>query len=269
MFGKGHIIFIIISVILILCGTAVCFIKKPPVRTVLKAGFCLAAAMEVLKTLMLLKMVPVVEPVITNGVFVYRETGSYSPYLKAEHLPLELCSLQIVFMLLAVIIKNGTWQKRLYSVIYGTALIGGTVALLLSSIAPEYDSAAAFLSSPRAWEFFIYHSMIIVVAVYIGYGGECDIHFGDCKWMIGATALLDYASLYLNSILSVPVYQDHRLIGLEYAVNFFSSYNNPLGISVTEKWQYMIYLAIRLCMAVAVILLVYLPLYLRDRRRHQ
>ena len=269
MFGKGHVIFIIISVILILCGTAVCFAKNPPVEKVLKTGFCLAAAMEVFKMLLSLKMVPIVEPVITGGEFMYRETGKYSPYIMAEHLPFELCSFQILFMLLAVVIKDETWKKRLYSVIYGTALIGGTVAILLSSIASEYDSAAAFLSSPRAWEFFIYHIMIIVIALYIGFGKESTIRFTDCKWMIAAVALLDYTSFYLNSMLSVPAYQNDRLIGLEYAVNFFSSYNNPFGIVVSEKWQYLIYLAIRISVAVAVILLVYLPLYFKDRRRDQ
>ncbi len=219
--------------------------------------------------LLSIELVPVVEPVVSGGAFVYRETGHYSPYLMAEHLPFELCSLQIVFMFLALLTRNKTWQKRLYSVIYGTALIGGVMAVLLSSLAPKYDSAAAFLTSPRAWEFFIYHSMIIVVAIYIGYSKECDIHFADCKWMVVAVVILDCASFYLNSILSVPVYQNDRLIGLEYAVNFFSSYNNPLGITVTEKWQYLIYLSIRCCMAVVMIPLVYMPLFFRDRRRIQ
>ncbi len=269
MFGKGHIAFIIISLIMILCGAALCFKRKPPVEKVLKTGFFLAAAMEMIKMLLSLEIVPVVELGLAGGEFVYRETGRYSPYLLAEHLPFELCSLQIVFLFLAVVIRSEKWKKRIYSVIYGTALIGGTMAILLSSLAPEYDSAADFLSSPRAWEFFIYHAMIIVIAVYIGFGEGCDIHFGDCKWMIAAVALLDFASFYLNSMLSVPAYLHGRLIGLEYAVNFFSSYNNPLGIVVREKWQYMIYLAIRLSAAIAVILLVYLPLYLKDRRRHQ
>ncbi len=269
MFAKGHIVFIIISIILILCGLAVCFTKKPPVRKVLKVCLCLAVVMEILKMLLSLKMVPVVEPVITDGAFIYRETGRYSPYLKSEHLPFELCSLQILFMFLAIVLKSKIWRKRLYSIIYGTALIGGTMAILLSSIAPEYDSAAGFLSSPRAWEFFIYHSMIIVVAIYIGFNEECDVHFADLKWMIAAVSILDCASFYLNSMLSVPVYQNDRLIGLEYAVNFFSSYNNPFGITVTEKWQYLLYLAARICVAVVVILLVYLPLNIRDRRRGQ
>lgn len=269
MFGTGHIIFIIISIIMILCGTAVCFTKKPPVKKLLKICFCLAAAMELIKMFLLLELVPVVEPVISGGTFVYRETGRYSPYLIAEHLPFELCSLQIAFIFLALVIKNETWQKRLYSVIYGTALIGGIMAVLLSSLAPKFDSTPDFLTSPRAWEFFIYHSMIIVIAIYIGFSKECDIHFADCKWMIAAVVILDCVSLYLNSMLSVPAYQNGRLMGLEYAVNFFSSYNNPLGITVTEKWQYLIYLVIRIIMAAFMMVLVYLPLYFRDRRRNQ
>jgi hypothetical protein len=70
----------------------------------------------------------------------------------------------------------------------------------------------------------------------------------------------------MNAICSVPVYQNDRLIGVEYAVNYFSSFNDPLGIPMPEKWMHLIYLAIRAAAAVVLIPLVYLPLFIRDWR---
>jgi hypothetical protein len=85
--------------------------------------------------------------------------------------------------------------------------------------------------------------------------------------MFATVLFFDISSLYLNSILSEPVYRGKELEGIMYAVNFFSSYNNPLGIPMTGKPQYLLYLLLRFCIASALIVLVYLPFRLRDRRR--
>ena len=269
MFSPGHLIFIAISFIMIISGTAICCYRRPPLDRLLKVILVVAFLLEAFKMLDVLEIVPVVEPFVENGRFVYKETGKYTAFLKAEHVPFELCSMQILFLFFAVFLKDEKWKKRFYSIIYGTAIIGGTIAILLSSIAPEYASAGAFLASPRAWEFFIYHSLIIISALYIGISKESDIHFKDCIWMIIAIVLLDYASFYMNAICSVPVYQNDRLIGVEYAVNYFSSFNDPLGIPMPEKWMHLIYLAIRAAAAAVLIPLVYSPLFIRDRRERR
>ncbi len=266
MFSPGHLFFIAISFIMIISGTAICCYRRPPLDRLLKVILVVAFLLEAFKMLDVLEIVPVVEPFVENGRFVYKETGKYTAFLKAEHVPFELCSMQILFLFFAVFLKDEKWKKRFYSIIYGTAIIGGTIAILLSSIAPEYASAGAFLASPRAWEFFIYHSLIIISALYIGISKESDIHFKDCIWMIIAIVLLDYASFYMNAICSVPVYQNDRLIGVEYAVNYFSSFNDPLGIPMPEKWMHLIYLAIRAAAAAVLIPLVYSPLFIRDWR---
>lgn len=51
-----------------------------------------------------------------------------------------------------------------------------------------------------------------------------------------------------------------------YAVNFFSSYANPLGIVITGKTGLLLYLLIRLVLATLLILLSFVPFALRDRR---
>lgn len=267
MYRPGHIAFILISLALIALGLVVVKRRRPTVDRLIRVFLPIALVCEAIKLLTTIEVVPVVETVIVAGQITYQETGAFSPYLKAEHLPFELCSLQMVFMFLALVVKDPVWRHRLHSVIYGTALAGGLLALFLSSIAPEFETAAAFLTSPRAWEFFIYHSLIIVLALSIALDSRCDLRFGDIRWMALAVVGLDFASLYLNSLLSVPVYQGDELKGLAYAVNFFSSYDDPLGITLATKTHYLLYLAARYAIGAAIITLMYLPFLRRGRIR--
>ena len=72
-------------------------------------------------------------------------------------------------------------------------------------------------------------------------------------------------SFYLNSILSVPAYENGNLVGLEYAVNYFSSYNNPLGIVLDTKEKYLMYIILRFALALVIIVIIYLP-FLKNKR---
>lgn len=259
MYSTAHIIFIIISLILVVIGTLICIRNNVQVYDVIKVCFLIAIICEIIKIFVIIKIVPIVEAVVENGNLVYNETGRFSPYIEAEHLPFELCSFQIIFLFIARVIKNETWKRRVYSLIYATALIGGILAIFLSSIAPGFDTTKDFLLSIRAWEFYIYHSMLIVIAIVIARDKNNYIRFSDVKWTCIILVLLDMLSFYLNSILSVSAYENGNLVGLEYAVNYFSSYNNPLGIVLTTKKQYFMYLAFRFILAIVFIVIIYLP----------
>ena len=259
MYSTAHIIFIIISLILVVIGTLICAKNNVQVYDVIKVCFLIAVICEIIKIFTIIEIVPMVEAVVENGNLVYNETGRFSPYIEAEHFPFELCSFQIIFLFIARVIKNETWKRRVYSLIYATALIGGILAIFLSSIAPEFDTTKDFLLSIRAWEFYIYHSMLIVIAIVIARDKNNYIRFSDVKWTCIILVLLDILSFYLNSILSVPAYENGNLVGLEYAVNYFSSYNNPLGIVLTTKKQYFMYLAFRFILAIVFIVIIYLP----------
>ena len=263
MFSTGHLIFIAISLFLIAFGVIMCLKIRPKLSRMINICFALSIISEIVKVLSVIEILPVVEPMVENGMLIYRETGQYAPYIQAEHLPFELCSLQILFMFLSLIIKKDENRKKLYSTMYGTSIIGGTIAVFMASIAPEFETTAAFLSAPRAWQFFLYHAMIIVVGIYIGISDESDIRFSDLKWMIVIVLGLDFLSFYLNSMMSVPYYVGDNIVGLAYGINYFSSYNNPLGIVMSTKGQYFIYLLIRIVIALILIPIVYLPLKLK------
>ena len=265
MYSTAHIIFIIISLVLIVVGVMICEKTKVTIPSLIKVCFLIALICEVIKIFAIIDIVPIVETIVEDGIIVYKETGRFSPYIKAEHLPFELCSYQIIFLFLARVVKNEVWKRRIYSLIYATALIGGTLAIFLSSIAPEYDTTSEFLLSIRAWEFYIYHSMIVVIAIIIARDKNNYLRFGDIKWTCIILLLLDIFSFYLNSIFSIPVYKNDSLIGLEYAVNYFSSYNNPVGIVLDTKKAYLTYLMLRFIIALVLIVVIYLPFLKRDK----
>ena len=269
MFSTAHIMFILLSAVLIAVGVLLIRRMRPSMDRLIRVCFVLGLISEAVKLFCVIEILPVVEPVIENGVLVYRQTGAFAPYLEAEHLPLELCSLQILFMLLYLIVRRRSFREKLLAVMYGTALIGGVIAILLASIAPEFETAAAFFSAPRAWQFFLYHAMVVTLGIAIGMDREYRLRFRDIRWTILGVLCLDWIIYYVNSMMSVPYYQGDNLMGVGYAVNYFSSYNNPLGIVMPDKTVYLLYLLIRLVLALALIALIYVPFALRDRKERK
>lgn len=266
MFSEGHFLFIFISVLLIGAGTAACKKKNPAMRRMLLICLAIALVSEFVKTLGNMQIVPIVKPVVENGKLIYEETGAYTPYLEAEHLPFELCSYQIVFMFLALEFKNRVWKKRLYAVMYTTCIAGAGLGILLSSAAIGLTGIRDFVFSVQVWRAFLYHSMLVVLGLYIGWCEECDVHFGDIKYSLIAVIFLDFITFYINSMMAAPYYSGDTLVGVGKAINYFSSYNNPLGIVMADKFQWFAYLAVRFVSAVILMILVNLPLLRKEDR---
>lgn len=104
MFSQGHLIWIGISAALIVGGVLVCLRRQPPLRRLFFVCLALGIVSEVIKVFSVSGIVPMVDPVIaeqnSEAVLQWIPTGEYTPYLPMEHLPLELCSLYLLFMLL-------------------------------------------------------------------------------------------------------------------------------------------------------------------------
>ena len=262
MFSSGHLIFLIVSLVVIVAGTILSKRYISDINLLLKICLVIGIVSEVIKVFSVASLVPVVTPVITESadgpVLGYRTIGPFTPYINAEHLPLELCSMQVLFITIALLLKDAKKRSSLFAVMYATEIIGGILALLFPYLTTEYDSVSSILISPRAWQFFLYHSMLIILGLYIGSSKETDIRFEQWKTATAGIVLMDIPSFYLNSILAEPVYLDGRLAGVSYRVNYFSSYVNPLGLNLTEKWQWILYLCIRCVIAFLCIFTLFL-----------
>ena len=102
--------------------------------------------------------------------------------------------------------------------------------------------------------------MVVFCSLYIGFGKESGLSLRDWKTAIAGLVLLDVPTFYMNSVLSSEVYVHDKPVGVTHSINYFSSYVNPLGLALTEKWQWIAYIAIRGAIAVITVFLLYLPL---------
>ena len=234
-------------------------------------GTVIGVLSELIKFFSVTVIVPMITPVIAEEggmqVINWVPSGEYTPYLPLEHFPMELCSLYLFFMPLGLLIKNKVWKKRLFALMFATGTIGGLMGIVLASITVDLHTIADYFTAPRVWQFFLYHSMIVVISLYLGFGEEAGLRFSDWKTALLELLVLDLPTFYLNSLFSTEVYLDNQVAGVTHRINFFSSYVNPLGLILTEKWQWMLYLLIRAVLASGTVILLYAMLRGKNRSR--
>ncbi|MBR6113630.1 MAG: YwaF family protein [Oscillospiraceae bacterium] len=256
MFSTGHLLWIGISFALIVGGFIAIRIRRASLDEVLKWCLVVGVASEVVKVFSVTVILPMVTPQISGGELVYEVTGTYTPYMELAHLPLELCSLMILFLALALWSKDKAWRESLLTVMYITGVIGGLMGILLAYITSEFNTVQDYFTSPRVWQYFLYHAMVVTLGLYLGFGRENSISLRSFKSTILCIVVLDLPTFYLNSVFSQPVYAAEKPVGLVYRTNFFSSYVNPLGLVLTEKWQWIAYLCVRMALASVLIALL-------------
>ncbi len=113
-----------------------------------------------------------------------------------------------------------------------------------------------YFASPRVWQYFLYHAMVVTLGMYLGFVRDSEISVKSLKPTLGLLVALDIPTFYLNSVFSQPVYTDEKPTGLVYRANFFSSYVNPLGLTLTEKREWLAYLGIRIALSFMLIALL-------------
>ncbi len=261
LFSQGHLIWIAISIAIIVAGSVICRVVRPKLYDLMKVAFGLGILSEVVKVFAVAKIVPVIDPVIVQNEDVlaveYVSLNDYTPYIAMEHMPLELCSLYIVFMFLAIVVKSTAWKKGLYAVMYASGTIGGLMGIFFASIAADFSTVHEYFASARAWQYFIYHAIIVTVSLYLGSCDEAGLEFSDFKKAVMGIILLDIPTFYLNSVFSSEIYKNDELVGVSHRINFFSSYVSPFGMKSPEKSAWILYVLIRAVLALICIIAVF------------
>ena len=255
MFTVYHFVWLAVCAAVI--AGALVFLQKrrPPLKSVLSVCCVLCVASELVKDLSVIRMVP-----SADGSMLL-------PYMEMQHLPFHLCSIQILLIFFTRFARPGRARTTVLAFMYPTALIGAALALAMPSIFSTSIEASQAFTHPLAYQFFLYHSMLVVLGAYIPLCGEVQLrprHYFSTLGLLGAMAM---ASLYLNSMFAAATYEDGTLISVEYATNFFFTYAPPLPIPLSSVGQWMVYLAVICLLAVALIGLCYLPVFLKARRK--
>lgn len=253
MFSLQHILWLCICTALIV-GGFLCLMKfKPPLETVLTIACVLCVLSELVKTFCAVELVP-----STGGKKLY-------PYMELQHLPLHLCSLQILLIFYTRFTGNRKMREIVLAFLYPTCVAGAFFALIIPTIFNKSVALADAFTDPWAYQYFLYHAMLILLGGYIALSGQVDIRPRHYFTTMGTLGILAVASLYLNSMFAVPTYKNGKLISVNYTTNFFFTYKTPVGIALTEKWHWFTYLAVVALLAMVLVGLLYLPFFWRKK----
>ena len=254
MFTWRHLLWLVISAGLIWAAVHAFNKKRPGLDRVLTTALIVAVISEIAKMAGVIELVP-----SQNGELLL-------PYLPMNHLPLHFCSLQIILIAAAKFMKDDRRREMLLAFMAPTCVLGGILALLMPSIFTTTITVEEAFTSPVSYQFFLFHSMIIALGLIIVRSDRIDWsmkHFRDTTLLV---YLLGFISIYLNSMLASPTYADGRLVSVDFWTNFFFTYQNPLGIQITQLWQWYLYLLILTLLTALLLFIFYMPLIRRKNR---
>ena len=253
MFSSYHFVWLAICALLTVVGTVLLKRYKPSLTTVLTIACAVCVWSELTKVFSTMRLVP-----SSDGTMLY-------PYLELQHLPFHLCSLQIVCIFMARFMREGRKKETLLAFMYPTCLIGAIFALLLPSIfSTSIDVTQAF-THPLAYQTFLYHTMLILLALYIPMSGQVQIRAKHYFSTMGLLFSISFLSLYVNSLFASPTYRNGTLVSVDYTTNFFFTYKPPIPVVITEMWQWYLYFAILFLLAIVLVGALYLPYFIRER----
>ncbi len=255
MFTLQHYIWLSICIVLIVGSTVFLMKRRPDMDAVLTAACIVCVLSELVKTFSAIEIVP-----SASGKKMY-------PYMELQFIPLHLCSLQILLICFARFTKNLRLKETVLAFLYPAGVVGAAFALAIPTIFKRSVKAAEAFTDPWAYQYFLFHAMLIILGLYIAFSGKVNLRPKHYFTTVGILGVLGVLSLYLNSMFAEPVYKNGKLISVDYTTNFFFTYRPPINIPLTEKWHWCLYLAVIAALALTAIALCYLPVFIRCGRK--
>lgn len=191
-FGTKHILVLCICVVLAVLSLFLLKKKKVSMITLERIILVIGFISESLK---------VFYYIVANE----EELGGYLP---KTDLPFHLCSIQILFFLILNLTKNKTLKQTLYSFMLPTCLAGGIFALLL-------PTSSARTANIVTVQYFMYHTAIVVFAIYLYLTDEVEFKFKDYVVSFVLLVVTLFVAIYLNSW----IYDRESNINFMYVVN--------------------------------------------------
>lgn len=196
MFSTKHFILLFICALYTFCSLLLLKKRKPTLDIAVKTLLTIGIITETLKVC----------------AYIVKNEETYGGYLPKTDLPFHLCSIQLIIMTVIVLSKNERTKRALYSFMLPTCLIGGFAALLL-------PTSSALGMPVITVQYFLYHTSIIVFAIYLYMSDELRFEFRDYT----STCLILFASFL------VAVYLNGWINDYEHPVNFMYVVNPPVS----------------------------------------
>lgn len=256
MFSIQHFIWMAICTITIVIICLILKKHRPPLKNVLIGSFIVAALSQLFIVITEIELVP------------SADGETLRLFLPHSSLPLHMCSIQIFLIGAAIFLKRQPFRENLLAFIYATGIGGAFMAIVVSTIFNSVSPEKSF-AYPRAYEYFIYHCMLIILGVYIFISGEVKFKPKHILTTFIGLFALAWASIYYNSILSVPTYENGKLISVDYNTNFFFTYEPPIDIALTERWHWYVYLLILLALVLILELILFVPAIIYENKKRK
>lgn len=253
VFTINHYIWLFICITLISSFTYYLIKTKPSLKKVLNVCCVVCVASELIKTFSSIKMIP-----SADGTMIF-------PYIEMKHMPFHLCSIQIILIFLARFSSNEKLKTNLLAFMYPTTILGAFLALIMPSIFSTTISINQAFTHPIAYQFFLYHTMLVILGIYIYTSHEIQLEVKHYFSTLIILLVVSFISIYLNSMFASPVYVNGVLQSVEFTTNFFVTYQTPINIALTEIWHWYLYIGIVVVLGIVLIGLMYLPVFKKKR----
>ena len=183
LFGTKHLILIAVSLLLIVVGYL--FSRKISIQKLARILLVIGVISEVIK---------VFAYIVMNMEKEYLPGVTYNGFLPKTDLPFQLCSMQIIFLLILNLSQSEKVRRFIMGFMMPTCLFGGIAAILIATD-----------SSRNVWvitvQYFLYHVAITVFALRLLTAKEMKWHVKDLLnafYMLIGVMLF---SIYINSMM--------------------------------------------------------------------
>jgi len=254
MFSWQHIVWLLIDAILITASIILYKKHRPSFNKVLNYCLIVCFLSETTKVFGTIRLVP-----SADGSMMF-------PYIPNNHLPLHLCSIQILLILYVRFSSNTKMRETILSFMYPSCLLGSLMALAMPSIFTTSITVDQAFTSPMAYQFFIYHAMLFALGIIIAISNEIDWKWKHYGYSMITIITLTFISLYVNSLLAAPTYLNGELQHVDFWPNFFFSYNNPFNIKYTKLWHWYLYLLIIFAVCAILMFICYLIVIRKEKK---
>ena len=244
MFTLPHFIWLAVCALFIALSLFLLLKYKVKFDKVVDILFVIAVVCEVIKILTQVKMLP-------------NEDGFYYPYVRMDLLPFNLCTIQIALIAYLKFTKDKVKHTTLLGFMFPSCFLGALLAILMPTIFSEGIHPYKHIIS---YEFFLYHACLVIFGLYIPLCKQVEITHKNYFKTIAVILVLGFISLYFNAMFSIVDFEKMEYISI---TNFLFTYDNPLGIKMTELWHWYLYLVIIFSAVFILIGLTYVPYFIK------
>ena len=183
LFGTRHIVLIIVSLLLIV-GLYI-LSRKVSIKNLSKILLGVGLVSETIK---------VFAYIIMNEHKEYLPDVTFSGVLPKTDLPFQLCSIQILFILIVNLVKSEKVKRFIYSFMVPSCMIGGVAAILIATSSSRSNWVIAF-------QYFLYHVAIVVFGLRLLTAKEMKWRIKDYRNALIMLTGIIFFSIYINSML--------------------------------------------------------------------